>query len=290
MKDVRTYERKVKKLLSGAKKGVKTPSAGKPEELLFRIVEAVFLADATDAEADKAMSAIQKEFVDYNELRVAPEKDILECIGKDHPLGRHKVPVLHSVLNGLYEKANRLSAEYMIEMSKRDIRRHLRELGMTSFGEAIVAMLCFGVHAIPVDDSLRYSLMINEMIHESADVNETQSFLEKLIPQKDGYAAHLFFRQFVAKNAKALDKKRKEDADRQAAEEEAKRLVEEEKARKEAEEAEKKAQAEAERLAQEKEKQAAAKKASAKKPAPKAARKPVKKESAKPAGKAKKKK
>lgn len=292
MKDARTYERKVKKLLSGAKKNIKSPPAGAPEELLRRIVEAIFLADETEGDVDKAMAAIQKEFVDFNELRVAPEKDILECVGKDHPQGRAKVFVLHTVLNGLYERANRLSAEYLAEMSKRDIRRHLRELGMTPFGEAFTSMICFGVHAIPVDDTLLEVLRMNDLVHESSDVNDTQAFLERIISQKDGYSMHVFLRQFIAKNAKALEKKRREDAQRLAAEEEAKRLVEEEKARKAAEAAAKKAQIEAEKaaklaqneaekLAKAAEKKAAEKaaarkksaKTAAKKPAPKAAKK-----------------
>jgi flagellar biosynthesis GTPase FlhF len=300
MKDARTYERKVKKLLRGAKKTGKIPSADTPEEVLLRIIEAVFLADATESEMSKAMAAIQKEFVDYNELRVAPEKDVLECIGKEHPRGREKVTVLHSVLNGLYERANRLSAEYLAEMSKREIRRHLRELSMPPFAEAFAAMTCFGVHAIPVDDTLFEVLQMTQCVHDSSDVNDTQAFLERIVAQNDGYTAHTFFRQYIARHAKALEKKRREDAARRAAEEEAKRKAEEEKARKAAEAAEKKAKAEAEKAARKAEKEAererkaaeraskkktAAKKKTAKKPTQKAVRKTAKKTAKKPARK-----
>jgi hypothetical protein len=292
MKDARTYERKIKKLLSGAKKAGKVPTADSPEEVLLRIIEAVFLADATDAEVGKALAAIQKEFVDFNELRVAPEKDVLECIGKEHPRGRGKVTVLHSVLNGLYERANHLSAEYLSEMSKREIRRHLREVGMPPFGEAYTAMVCYGVHAIPVDDSLFEVLQMTECVHESSDVADTQAFLERVIAQKDGYAAHEFFRQYVAKHAKELEKKRKEDAERLAAEEEAKRQAEEEKRRKaeeaaakkaqlEAEKEAKKAAKEAEKVAKAKEKKAAAKKAAKVKSVKKAAKKSAAKKATK---------
>lgn len=289
MKDARTYERKVKKLLSGSKKS-DPPSPDTPEEILRQIIEAVFLADASDSDVLKAMTAVQGEFVDFNELRVAPEKDILECIGKDHPRGRAKVAVLHAVLNGLYERANCLSADYLTEMSKREIRRHLRELGMPPFSEALTAMVCYGVHAIPVDDSLFEVLQMNECVHESSDVADTQAFLERVIAQKDGYTAHVFFRRYVARHAKALEKKRKEDAERQAAEEEAKRKAEEEKARKTAEAAAKKAQAEAEKEARKAAKEAeklaktAAKKKAAKKKAAKkktAKRKTAKKKVAK---------
>lgn len=310
MKDARTYERKVKKLLRGAKKTVKPPSADMPEEVLLRIIESVFLADATDGEVTKALAAIQKEFVDYNELRVAPEKDVLECIGKEHPRGRDKVTVLHSVLNGIHERANRLNTEYIAEMTKREIRRHLRELSMPPFSEALTAMTCFGVHAIPVDDALFEVLQMNKCVHDSSDVHDTQAFLERIVAQKDGYVAHVFFRQYVARNAKALEKKRKADAERIAAEEEARRKAEEEKARQAAEAAEKKAKIEAEKAAKRAEKEAekarqaaekaakkkaAKKKTAKKKSAKKTTKKTVKKQSVKaktkkPAKKAAKKK
>ena len=83
--------------------------------------EIIAIGHCSTTPVTKAMAAIQKEFVDYNELRVAPEKDILECVGKEHPQCRSKVVVLHSVLNGVYERSNCLSAEYMTEMSKREM-------------------------------------------------------------------------------------------------------------------------------------------------------------------------
>ncbi|MBN1553842.1 MAG: hypothetical protein JXA11_03800 [Phycisphaerae bacterium] len=286
MKDARTYERKVKKLLSGAKKTAAIPPVNAADDMLLRMIEAIFLADATDGDVAKAVSAIQKEFVDFNELRVAPEKDILECIGKEHPRGRAKVLILHAVLNGVYERANRLSVEYMADMSKREVRRHLKELGMCSFGEAYTAMTCFGVHAIPVDETLFEVLQMNQCVHESSDVDDTQAFLERIIPQKNGPAAHGYFRQYIAKHAKALEKKRKEDAARRAAEEEARRQAEEEKARKVAEAAAKKAQQEAEKEAKKAQKEAeklakakakSAPKKTAKQTAAPSAKKPAKK-------------
>lgn len=293
MKDARTYERKVKKLLGGMKKkAFKASAPPMGDDLIRRLIESIFLADATDRDVEKAMAEIQKEFVDYNELRVAPEKDVIECLDKNHPRIRGKVQVLTSVLNGIYSRVNCLAAEYMHEMSKRDVRRHLRELGMPPFGEALVGITCFGMHAIPVDDSLFEVLQMNACVHASSDVTDTQAFLERIVAQKDGMSAHVFFREYVAKHAKVLEKKRKADAERRAAEEKARRQAEAEAKRKaqaqaarqaqlEAEKEAKKAQREAEKLAKAAEMKAAkkTKKKTAKKVATKAKTKKVAKPS-----------
>lgn len=250
MKDAKRYEQKLKKLLRGLKKAAAPAAPANPEELLTRIIEAILAADAPEGEASRAMAAVQKEFVDYNELRVAPERDILDCLGDEQPLTRAKVAVLQKTLNNLFDRSNCYRLEYLTEMSRRDLRRHLRELGMSAFAEAYLAMTCFGVHAIPVDETLREVLQMTDHIPPEAELADVQAFLEKLIPPKDGYAAHVFFRQYVAQHAKALEKKRKADAQRRAAEEEAKRLAEEEARRRQAEEEARKARQEAEKKAE----------------------------------------
>jgi hypothetical protein len=298
MKDARTYERKIKKLLSGAKKkSAKSPSPPSDDDVLRFIIKAVFLADATEKEAEKAMSALGREFVDYNELRVAPDKEILECIGKEHPEGRTKAQTVNLVLGSIFNHINAMTIDYLEEMARRDVRRHLKELGMPPFAEALVAMTCFGIHAIPVDLSLLEVLQMNEMAHPESDVRDCQALLERVILQKDGPAAHEFLRGYVVKNAKALAKKRKEEAERRAAETEARRKAEEEAQRKAEEEAARKAMRVAEREARKAEREAAKlakkkaskKKAVKKKAAKKTAKKPVKKTAKKAVKKAAKK-
>ncbi|HDY64844.1 MAG TPA: hypothetical protein ENH84_01255 [Phycisphaerae bacterium] len=234
MKDAKTYERKIRKLLRGAKKKPPAKSTTPAGDDIQTLIESILLTDATKRDVEKAIDAIGKEFVDFNELRAAPEKDIIECLGKNYPQVRDKAHTLSTVLNGIFNRSCGLTIAYMQNMSKREVRRHLRELGAPPAAEALVSQVLFGIHAISIGQSLFETLQMNDLVHAESSVEDTQSFLERIIVQKNAATAHAFFRSYVVKHAKALEKKRKADAERRAAEEAA--------ARKAAEEAERKAE------------------------------------------------
>lgn len=281
MKNAKTYESKVKKLLAGIKKAAAsaTPAATEPAMHVRVLIHSVLLADTTPKRTEKALAALEAEFVDFNELRVTQTKEIIECIGKDF-LGIHnKAETISTVLAGLFSRVSDVKMDHIGELSKRDIRRHLREIGCPPFAEAMVSMKCYGIHAIPVDDSLRDILEINGQIHPGAELLDTQSFLERIISQKNGLAAHEIFREYIVKNSVVLQQKRKADAERKAAEEQA--------ARKAAEKAEKAAEEQAARKADKEAKKAAME--TAKKKADKEAKKATRKTAKKKAdGKVKK--
>ncbi|MCK5113583.1 MAG: hypothetical protein KAR11_02325 [Phycisphaerae bacterium] len=311
MKNAKLYERKIKKLLSGMKKTVKVELADESESIAV-ILESVLLGDGTDIKhVNKSISTFTNVFVDFNELRAAPEKEISDCFDKNVTEQHEKATTISVVLNAIFTISNTLDVAYIREKSNRDIRRHLRELGFPNFAEALVARRIFDIHAVPIDKSLLEVLEMNEMIHPGADIDDTQSFLERIVLQKHDMAAHEFFRGYIAQNATALEKKRKEDAKRLAVEQaereakaEAKRLADEEKQRKaderqaareakEQEKAEKaaakKKEAAKKKKAAERAKAKAAKKKTVKKVAKKTTKKTVKKAAKKTTKKAVKK-
>jgi hypothetical protein len=291
MKKAKTYERKIKKLLSGMKKAVKV-ELPEDDECIAIILEAILMADGTDSNhANRSISTFTSMFVDFNELRVAPEREIADCIDKNVSDRHAKAAIISVVLNAIFTASSTLDISNIRQKSNRDIRRCLRELGFPNFAEAYVARFIFDIHAIPVDQSLLEVLDMNEMIYPGSAIDDTQSFLERVIVQKNNIAAHEFFRQYIAKNAVALGKKRKADAKRLAqeqaeleAKQEAKRLAEEEKKRKAEERqaalaAKKKAKAakQAKKKAAAKRKTAAKKAGTKKKVAKKKTKKTVKK-------------
>lgn len=239
MKNATAYEKKVKKLLSGMDRS--REAGGEEQDPAWVLVRAVFEADAWPELAETAVEALRREFVDINELRVAPPKDIVECVGRDYPRVRAKARQVTEVLNEIYRRQNRITTEYLGAMAKRELRRHLQELGLEPFPAALVTLRAFGGHAVAVDESLVELLRMDELVHPESDVPDVQGFLERIIPQKDAEAAHAFFREHVRANADRLARKRqaeaeRAEAERKKAEEEAaeKKRREEEKAAEEA--------------------------------------------------------
>jgi len=281
MKDSETYARKIKKLLGAAPPA---DAAAPSVDLIERMVHAVFEENATAKLADKAVADMATEFVDLNELRVSPIKDICECVGRKYPGVREKALAVTRALKRVFDNVNVLSLEYLVKKPKREVRRRLREdLGLSPYAEAVMTLTGFQGHAIPVDELLLDALKLEELIYPDSDVPDLQGFLERIISSKTALAAHAALRAYAAK---AMPVVQREWARRQRLREEA-----EAKARAEAEakaraEAEAKARAEAEvqagkdaaarkkaEAAQRKKAKASAKKTAAKKAARKSARK-----------------
>jgi len=288
MKNAAQYEKKIKKLLSGARKAP-VDRAGECDVLTV-LVRSVLEADATAAQAARAFGTLQKEFVDFNELRVSQPREIGEYLGKNYPFARRKAESLTRVLNGIFYRNNDLCTEYMAAMPKRELRRHLLELGLGVYEAACVVLMCFGGHAVPVDRDLTECLEMNGLVAPGSELLDVQGFLERVIAQKDALTAHAFFRKYVDRHAKALARKRRAEAEAAAR---AARKVEAEKKAKAAAEARKRAEAEkkAKKRARKKPKGAAATRkrrtrAKAAKKARKAPRKPAaKRRKTRPGGK-----
>ncbi len=288
MKNAKTYEPKIRKLLTEARKQKIESREVAIDDRIALIVEAILADDASPEQVGAARKAIDEEFVDLNELRVCMPREIDEVLGEDMPHGREKSETIAEVLHGIYGRASAMSIEYMQQYGKREVRRHLQELGLSPFAEALVALTLFDVHAIPVDQALVDALIVTGHVDEETDVADTQSFLERVISQKDDMTAHVYFRKFIRDNQKAIDKKREEEAKARAAEEAAARKAAEEAAKKAEEAAKAKAAAEAEKEAKKAKKKKATKKAApktspktAKKTKKKAAKKKTKKKAAK---------
>ncbi|HOF19042.1 MAG TPA: hypothetical protein PK082_09035 [Phycisphaerae bacterium] len=236
MKNAREYERKIKKLLAGRKK-VSTPAPVTGEDRIHLLIEAVLQSDSSRKQAAQAFAAMRRDFVDYNELRVAPVKDIVELLGRDFPLARRKAERIVSALNGLFDGVYQVSMEHLDSKTKRDVRRHLEEIGLDPYAAAVVTLLAFGGHAVPVDQALVDCLVMEGYAHPDSTVADIQGFLERIVSQKEAFATHEFLRGYVEKSAKALAKYRADKAAAAAAAEQARLQAEKEAAEKAAAEA-----------------------------------------------------
>jgi len=204
MKNATRYEKKVRKLL-GKSPGARGGTDGEegPVQVLIR---SVLEEDADGKDVRQAIAALEEEFVDFNELRVSPPKDIVECIGRDHPNIRQKAHMLVKVLNGIFDRVFVISLQYMEKMTKRDLRRHLRELGLSPYAAASAVLRVFEGHAVPVDRTLVECLEMDGYIHPGSDLEDVQGFLERIVSHKNAGATHEALRDYVGKSAKALAK------------------------------------------------------------------------------------
>jgi len=277
MKHAGKYKPKICRLI---KKGL--PAGPKDAEFALEdpiraMLVGILEADTTSKNADKAIKAIEREYVDFNELRVSPVRDIVECVGEDYPQVSQRARMMRTVLGGIFAQCSDVSLDYLAKLPKRDLRRRLTELGLNHYASAMAMLVGLGMHAVPLDVDLAECLEMAECVHPGSDLADTQGFVERAVPKQLARAGHAFFREYVRKKSRALAQRRKAAAEARAvAEAEAKAAAEAEKARKQAEKAKAARKKRAEKKAAEKKaarKKAAKKKAARKKAARKKAAK-----------------
>lgn len=209
MKNATVYEKKIKKLLSSMSRKSQ-PAAPKGIDCFTRLIEAILQADAQRKVAASVLNELHAEFLDYNELRVAPMKDITDCMPREFWGARDKADAILRSLSAIFDRTSSMSMEHLEKMPKRDLRKYLAEIGLSPYAASLVTLTVFGGHAVPVDQFLVDALENEECIEPGSELADVQGFLERVIPQKDAWSAHEFFRDFMEKNYKALLKKRKE--------------------------------------------------------------------------------
>src|SRR4051812_40184454 len=104
------------------------PEPRQPMEPLKALVRGAMSFDVPDARADEAMAAIDREFVDLNELRVATDLEVQEMLGTKYPAIEKRVAMITQALNAIFEKEHTLSLDRLKTISKRDARQVIREL------------------------------------------------------------------------------------------------------------------------------------------------------------------
>jgi endonuclease III len=175
---------------------------------LKALVRGAMSENVSDNRADEAVRAIDREFVNLNELRVATEPEVHELLGTKYPAIEKRVQVITRCLNAIFEKEHTLSLDRLKTISKRDARQFLRDLPeITPFVEAYVMLFGFeGATAVPVDDELVAYLKEEGVVDEKAGVEETQKFLENNLKGDECYDFFASVRRAIFAPAKGKKK------------------------------------------------------------------------------------
>ncbi len=156
------------------------------------------------------MKAIEKEFVDLNELRVATELEVQELLGQRYPKIEERVTMITLALNNIFEREHTLSLNRLKDISRRDARNFLRELPeIHPFVEAYVMMFAFEGHSFPIDETILDLLVDEEIVEEGTSLVDAQKFVEHHLKDDECYAFYHALRQVAFEERKSTKKKAK---------------------------------------------------------------------------------
>lgn len=143
------------------------------------LVRGVLSFDVPQNRVEEAMKCIQRQFVDFNELRVATELEIQDIVGSRYPQIDLRASMLTQLLNAIFEKEHTLSLERLQTLKKAEARAFLRDLPtITPFVEAYIVLYGLEGAAFPVDQTILSFLKNEGVLEETTTIEEAQKFCE----------------------------------------------------------------------------------------------------------------
>jgi endonuclease III len=208
MKNATKHAETLKSLLKKLTKDHK-PEPRQVQEPLKALVRGAMSYDVPDGRAEDAMRAIEKEFVDLNELRVATDLEIQELLGVRYPDIERRVAMITGSLNRIFEREHTLSLDRLKTISKRDARQFLRELpDAQPFVEAYVMLFAFDGHAFPVDEQTIEVLRGAGVIEDETTADEVQRFVEHHLKAEECFDLYAASRKAIGEGDGKVRKKK----------------------------------------------------------------------------------
>jgi endonuclease III len=174
------------------------PEPRQAQDALRALVHSAMSYDVPETKAQDAMKAIEKEFVDLNELRVATDLEIQELLGVRYPQIERRVAMITQALNNIFEREHTMNLERLKTISRRDARNFLRELPeIHPYVEAYVMLFAFDGHCFPIDDRMLEYLRDEEIVDEKTSLDDAQKFVEHHLTAEQCYELFMALRKAV---------------------------------------------------------------------------------------------
>ena len=160
-----------------------------------------------DSCANIAIKKLTRHFVDWNDLRVSRDEEIVDVLGKDTAENRHIAEVLTQSLNTIFNKYDVVNLDAIKEAGKRQAKALLEKLLPSSrFVINYTVLTAMDGHAIPLTPKMLDYLKANELVQPDAAIEEIEGFLERQISASQAYDFYVVFRN-ESESAKADNKK-----------------------------------------------------------------------------------
>ncbi len=148
--------------------------------------------ESTRRQAEDALARLMAVMVDHNELRVSYESEIIQIVGRQYPRVEERIARLREVLNEIYIREYDVSLKAIDARMKKDQKVYLESLpGMLPYVSSQVMLLCYGGHAMPVDDKLAALLAREEVVGSDTPVEQVENTILRLVRAGDAKPAHL---------------------------------------------------------------------------------------------------
>lgn len=182
---------------------LEAPPVGDP---VSQLVLSMLTWNATTERAEAAFTSLLDERVDLHELRVSHPFELVEIVGEDYPGIEDRIVRIREALFAIYDLENDLNLQSIAGKGKKEQRAYLDALeSVPVYAAAQVTLLCYGGHAMPVDERLLSALVAEGVFDESETCTSAESFLTRQIKAGDAMEAHLALQFWADSLPEGLD-------------------------------------------------------------------------------------
>ncbi len=189
-------------------KRIKKAHPGQPpqeRDPISQLVLGFLQWESTSKAADQAYKKLADVMVDHNDLRVSHPHEVVAAIGPSYPQAEERAHRMLQSLQEIYIREHVVALDSLANKPKKDVRAYLDSLpGMAGYVSAQVTLLCFGGHAVPVDETLVKLLEKHSAVDPDATLEQAHSFIERQIRASESVEAHMALRAWVDAGTRRL--------------------------------------------------------------------------------------
>jgi endonuclease III len=169
-------------------------------DIVEEILVGILGRDTAEGRAHDALERLRRSMVNYNELRMASPGDVVDEVGASFPTIEYKAQDIVAALSRIYNLLETLDLTEFKASPKREAGKWLSEIpGIDPYTLGRVMLLCFGAHAVPVNQVALGWLQHYGLFEASAEVPEAQGVLERHVRSTDAMKVFCLLQRLAEK-------------------------------------------------------------------------------------------
>lgn len=162
------------------------------QPVLGEFVRSFLLWEAGSVKAGSAIKRIEQAVVDFNELRVCMNDELVRLLGKATPKAEERAMRMRAALNEIYTREHGMSLEHLPGLGKREAREYLESIeGVPRFVAARTLLVGMSGHAAPVDGRILRVLSGGGIVEPGSNTDDAAALLERKIRAGELLEAYL---------------------------------------------------------------------------------------------------
>lgn len=170
---------------------LRTPCEPEPIDLVDLFVHSYLLWQAPTSEANAALARIKAAFIDWNDLRVSLDSDVIDTIGKNYWRAHERVSRMREAMNDVFRREHRVSLDRLRTFQKKDAVSYMETLrGMLPFVSNRVLLIGVEFHAIPLDELSLSVLAQHQVVPQGLGLAEAINWLNRHVKAEEAREMH----------------------------------------------------------------------------------------------------